>query len=224
MTEASSDNIFAKKYRKLKELGKGGFATVYLAEDITLFNRKVALKILKAELSENDPTFLKRFEWEAQIAAHLNHPNIIDIYEFGQENGQYFIAMPYLPGPDLAKQIGGALDTIQVIRIAEQIGAALDYAHSKDAVHRDVKPSNVIFNEQGQAILTDFGIVKLVNDTASSVTRPGSWLGTPSYMAPEQWKTEQIDSRADLYAFGVMVYQMLTGKVPFSGEQPSQIM
>lgn len=223
MTAVTSDNIFGKKYRMLKRLGKGGFATVYLAEDITL-DRKVALKVLDPELSDNDPTFLKRFELEAKTAARLNHANIIGIYEFGQENGQYFIVMPYLPGFDLSRRIRrhGVLETTQVTRIAEHVGAALDYAHRQGVVHRDVKPSNVIFNEHGQAVLTDFGIAKLADKTAN--TRTGDIIGTAHYMAPEQWKAEQVDSRTDLYALGVMIYEMLTGQMPFSGQTPHRIM
>lgn len=223
MTEAAS-NIFANKYEILEKLGKGGFATVYLARDTTL-NRRVAIKVLHSQLSENDPTFLKRFEREAQTIAQLNHPNIIDVYEFGQINDQYFLVMPYLPGPDLAHLIAeqGALEATQVIRIVEQIGAALDYAHQHGVIHRDIKPPNVIFNEQGSAILADFGIVKLA-DESTALTQTGGVIGTPYYMAPEQWTTGRMDARTDLYALGVMVYQMLTGQVPFMGQTPPRIM
>ncbi len=225
MAEAAS-NIFGTKYKILNKLGQGGFATVYLAEDTTL-GRKVAIKVLDAQLSENDSTFLKRFEREAQIVAQLNHSNIIDVYEFGQEQGRFFIVMPYLAGPDLSSLIGqeGVLPVEQVLKITEQVGAALDYAHQfkQGIFHRDVKPPNVIFNEQGNAILTDFGIVKLV-DEKTALTQTGGILGTPYYMAPEQWATGQTDGRTDLYALGVMVYQMLTGQVPFSGNTPHRIM
>lgn len=223
---SDTSNIFAKKYEILDRLGQGGFATVFLAKDITL-ERKVAIKVLDAQLSENDSTFLKRFEREAQIVAQLNHSNIIGVYEFGQEEGRFFIAMPYLPGPDLASLIRqeGILPVEQVLKITEQVGAALDYAHQfkQGIFHRDVKPPNVIFNEQGNAILTDFGIVKLV-DEKTALTQSGGILGTPYYMAPEQWTTGQTDARTDLYALGVMVYQMLTGQVPFSGNTPHRIM
>jgi serine/threonine protein kinase len=224
MAETNS-TIFATKYEILKKLGQGGFATVYLAKDTTL-GRKVAIKMLDAQLPAHDPTFLKRFEREAQTVAQLNHPHIIiDVYEFGQEEGRYFIVMPYLPGPDLAHLIAqqGALEVAQVIRLTEQVGAALDYAHSQGVIHRDVKPPNVIFDEQGQAILTDFGIVKLANET-TILTQTGGVIGTPYYMAPEQWTTGQMDARTDLYALGVIVYQMLTGQVPFPGQTPHRIM
>jgi len=223
MAEANS-TIFATKYEILKKLGQGGFASVYLAKD-TMLGRKVAIKVLDAQLPANDPTFLKRFEREAQTVAQLNHPHIIDVYEFGQAEGHYFIVMPYLSGPDLAHllQQQGPLSVEQVIRITEQVGAALDYAHNQGVIHRDIKPPNVIFNEQGQAILTDFGIVKLANET-TALTQTGGVIGTPYYMAPEQWTTGQMDARTDLYALGVMVYQMLTGQVPFSGQTPHRIM
>ncbi len=225
MVETTS-NIFGKKYEIIKKLGQGGFATVYLAQDVTL-GRKVAIKVLDAQLSEDDPTFLKRFEREAQTVAQLNHANIIDIYEFGQEKGRYFIVMPYLPGSDLGCLIRqqGALPVEQVIRITEQVASALDYAHGygQGLIHRDVKPPNVILDEQGNAILMDFGIVKLA-DESTVLTQTGGMIGTPYYMAPEQWATGQMDARTDLYALGVMVYQMLTGQVPFSGQTPPRIM
>jgi len=223
MTEAHAD-LFGKKYELLNKLGEGGFASVYLAKDTTL-GRQVAIKVLNSQLPANDPTFLKRFEREAQTVAQLNHSNIIDVYEFGQEDGRYFIVMPYLSGPDLSHLLRqqGPLEVEQVLQIAEQVGEALDYAHSRGIIHRDVKPPNVIFNEQGNAILTDFGIVKMVDET-TALTQTGGVIGTPFYMAPEQWATGKMDSRTDLYALGVMVYQMLTGQVPFSGETPPRIM
>lgn len=223
MAEAHA-NLFANKYELLKKLGEGGFASVYLAKDITL-GRQVAIKVLKAHLPANDPTFLQRFEREAQTVAQLNHPNIIGVYEFGQENGQYFMVMPYLTGPNLADLLRqqGSLDAERVLEIADQVGAALDYAHHRGVVHRDVKPPNVIFNEQGSAILTDFGIVKMMNET-TALTQAGGVIGTPFYMAPEQWATDAINSRTDLYALGIMVYQMLTGQVPFPGPTPPRIM
>jgi len=222
MTEAP--RIFAGRYEVLDKLGQGGFATVYLARDMKL-PRQVAVKVLDEQLSAKNPTIRKRFEREAHTVAQLSHPHIIHIYDSGQEEGRFFIVVPYLSGGDLDSLIKqrGALAIEQVLRITEEVGAALDYAHQRGVIHRDVKPANVMFDEHGQTILTDFGIVK-VTDEATALTQTGMRMGTLFYMAPEIWVTGQVDHRADLYAFGVMVYQMLTGAVPFTGVTPHQIM
>jgi serine/threonine-protein kinase len=207
------------KYRIVELLGKGGFAAVYRAVDTTL-DREVAIKVLDPLLL-GDPTFVNRFQREAKAVARLKHPNIVGVLEIGEYQGQHFIAMPCLPGPDVGRLIArqGALDPAQALRIAGQVGAALDYAHQQGLIHRDVKPSNVLLDERGDAILTDFGIAKVVNES-TVLTRTGASVGTPHYMAPEQWTTGRVDARSDLYALGVMLYQMLTGQVPFDGETP----
>lgn len=217
-------DIFADKYESFEEIGQGGFATVYRATDITL-KRAVAIKVLDARLSTSESTTTKRFAREAQTVARLSHPHIIDVYETGQKHGRFFIVMPYLPGPALDKLIRqqGALPLDQVLRFSEQIGGALDYAHKNGLIHRDIKPANVILNEHGDAILTDFGIVKVI-DATTDLTQTGASMGTPYYMAPEQWTASQVDARTDLYALGVMVYQMLTGQMPFTGDTPHRIM
>ncbi|GAB4453148.1 MAG: hypothetical protein Kow0031_35440 [Anaerolineae bacterium] len=217
-------DIFADKYESFEEIGQGGFATVYRATDITL-KRAVAIKVLDARLSTSESTTTKRFAREAQTVARLSHPHIIDVYETGQKQGRFFIVMPYLPGPALDKLIRqqGALPLDQVLRFSEQIGGALDYAHKNGLIHRDIKPANVILNEHGDAILTDFGIVKVI-DATTDLTQTGASMGTPYYMAPEQWTASQVDARTDLYALGVMVYQMLTGQMPFTGDTPHRIM
>ncbi len=205
------------KYRITTRLGQGGFATVYRAVDTTL-DREVALKVLDPLLLR-DETFLIRFQREARAVARLNHPHIVTIYEIGQHQGQQFIAMHYLPGPTLAQIIArqGAMNPMEVVRLAEQVASALDYAHRQGLVHRDVKPANVLLNERGEAVLTDFGIARVVGESRM-LTRTGASIGTPQYMAPEQWTTGQVDARSDVYAFGIMLYQMLTGQVPFDGE------
>ncbi len=217
-------DIFAEKYEILEEIGQGGFATVYRATDKTL-RRAVAIKVLDARLSTSESTITKRFIREAQTVARLSHPYIIDVYETGQKQGRFFIVMPYLPGPTLTQRIRqqGALPLDQVLRFTEQISSALDYAHKNGLIHRDIKPANVILNEHGDAILTDFGIVK-VTDATTDLTQTGASMGTPYYMAPEQWTASQVDARTDLYALGVMVYQMLTGQMPFTGDTPHRIM
>jgi hypothetical protein len=171
------------------------------------------------------PPFLNGFEREAKTVAGLQHPHIIDVYEFGENQDRFYIVMPYLPGPDMSTLIKeeGKLSVAQVLKFTRQIGDALDYAHRQGIVHRDVKPPNVILNGNKDAVLTDFGIVKLTEDTAT-LTQGGGILGTPYYMAPEQWATGKINPRSDLYALGVMVYLMLTGHVPFTGDTPPRIM
>jgi len=205
------------KYQIVEELGKGGFATVYRAMDTTL-GRVAAIRILKAS-ALNAPAFLERFRREARTVAALNHPHITAIHEVGELQGQHFIAMPYLSGPTLGQVITqhGAMDPGQVIRIAQQVASALDHAHQKGVIHGDVKPANVLFDSRRNAILTDFGIAKTTGETAA-LTRAGITLGTPQYMAPEHWMTGKIDERADMYALGIMLYRMLTGKVPSDGE------
>ncbi|HID63386.1 MAG TPA: serine/threonine protein kinase, partial [Anaerolineae bacterium] len=153
--ESASKNL--GKYRITAELGQGGFATVYKAVDTTL-DREVAIKILDPLLLR-DETFLVRFQREAKAVARLNHPHIVTVHEIGELQGQHFIAMHYLPGPNLAQIIAqqGALDPTEVIRLAEQVASALDYAHGQGLIHRDVKPANVLLNERGEAVLTDFG-------------------------------------------------------------------
>lgn len=213
---------FGTKYRLLESIGRGGFATVYRAIDETL-DRQLAIKVLDS-LQVREPGFLERFYLEARLAAKLNHPNIVAIYEVGEYDNQHFIAMQYLPGPSLARLIQqqGAMPCEQVLRFAEQLASALDYAHLLGCVHRDVKPGNVMLDEHGNAVLMDFGIAKAVGESGS-LTRAGIMIGTPQYMAPEQWTTGEADARSDLYSLGIMLYQMLTGRLPFEG-QPTRIM
>jgi len=210
------------KYRIVGMLGRGGFATVYRAVDTSL-EREVAIKVLDTQLLD-DPSFLQRFYREARNVARLDHPNIVQIYEINEYQGQHFIVMPFLPGPNLAQLIAGrgALPLAQVMHLAAQIGAALDHAHQRGLIHRDVKPGNVLLDEKGHAILTDFGLAKALGDKLA-LTRTGTNMGTPQYMAPERWTTGRVDARTDLYALGIVVFQMLTGVVPFEGE-PSRVM
>ncbi len=216
--------LIGNRYHLLEKLGQGGFATVYRAQD-TVLDREVAVKLLDPQLLKRGPKFLGRFKREAKTMAGLKHPFIIDIYDYGEHEDQPYIVMPYLPGPSLDKLIReqGRLKPAQVLRIAEQVGKALDYAHQRSAVHRDIKPANVLFDAYHQAILTDFGIVKLV-DESTALTRAGTRIGTLYYMAPEQWKGKEVDSRTDIYALGVMIYQLLTGRVPFEGDSEITLM
>jgi predicted Ser/Thr protein kinase len=206
-------------YQILEELGRGGMAVVYRAYQASL-NRYVAVKVLPPQLSF-DQEFVERFLREARAAAGLRHPNIVVIHDVGQEGGVYYIVMEYLEGRTLKEVIEqeGALPAGRVKRIVEQIAAALDYAHQRGFVHRDVKPANIFVGEGDRVTLTDFGIAKAGTET-QHLTRTGILMGTPEYMSPEQAAGGVVDHRADLYALGVVLYQMLVGRVPYRGTTP----
>ncbi len=202
------------KYEIQGELGSGGFATVYHAVDTTL-DREVALKVLSPTLS-GDPAFLGRFRQEAKVTAKLLHPNIAALFEIGEAEGRHFIAMQYVPGRNLQDMARdrGLLPLDEIVAIVRQIGTALDYAHGRKAIHRDVKPSNIIVDDDDSAILTDFGIVKALESTSIHTTT-GAILGTPRYASPEQADSKPLDGRSDLYSLGVVAYELIVGKVPF---------
>jgi formylglycine-generating enzyme required for sulfatase activity len=216
------------KYEIIEELGRGGFATVYKARDPGL-NRSVALKVLHPYWS-NDAGLAARFRREAQAAARLHHPNIVSVHEAGEAAGQLYIAMAYLPGQTLRELLSaeGALPLERALPILTQIADALDYAHEQGAVHRDVKPANVIVEERGrkvQATLLDFGLVKAI-EGSMALTSQGTLLGSPEYMAPEQADPEhasEVGPAADRYALGIVTYHMLTGRVPFPGNTPATL-
>ena len=207
------------KYEIIRELGRGGFATVYEARDTTL-NRIVALKVLHSQPA-NDIRFIQRFQQEASIAANLDHPHIVTIYEVGEDAGQHYLAMTLLPGQtldELLANVQGPLLLEQTVSIVEQIAGALDYVHERGLVHRDVKPSNIIVDDTGQSTLLDFGIVRAADGTA--LTTIGTVMGTPQYMSPEQAEGGEVDARSDVYSLGVVAYQICTGQVPFDAESP----
>ena len=204
------------QYHILEEIGRGGMAVVYRAHQPTL-ERQVAIKVLPRELSF-DQEFVERFIREARAAARLSHPNIVTIHDVGQANDSYFIVMEYVDGPSVTGLLErqGALPLEQVTEILTQVASALDYAHDRGFVHRDIKPANILLGADQTAKLTDFGIVKAAEGTR--LTRTGTLLGTPAYMSPEQARGTAITRSTDIYSLGVVAYEMLSGRVPFSGD------
>jgi hypothetical protein len=209
------------QFRIVEQLGRGGMATVYKAYQPRL-DRYVAIKVLPAYLAE-EPGFVARFEREAMTIARLNHPNILDVYDFGEDAGVVYIVTPLLTDGTLARRVGSPLPLDEVLRLLAPLGAALDYAHDKGVLHRDFKPSNVLLRADGVPVLADFGIAKIVGQE-HGLTQTGAVIGTPEYMAPEQALGEQATRSSDDYALAVVAYQLLTGVVPFRAETPVAVL
>ncbi|MBM3660129.1 MAG: Stk1 family PASTA domain-containing Ser/Thr kinase [Actinobacteria bacterium] len=217
---AQVGDVFANRYEIERELARGGMADVYLATDRQL-RRKVAVKVLFPEFAR-DPSFVERFRREAQNAASLNHPNICAVYDWGQERGTYYIVMEYVEGRSLRDIIRaeGQVPAVAAARIAAELADALAFAHRRGVIHRDVKPGNVLITGTGQVKLTDFGIAANQFDASQGLTQTGAVMGTATYFSPEQAQGHPVDGRSDVYALGVVLYEMLTGVPPFSGESP----
>jgi eukaryotic-like serine/threonine-protein kinase len=215
MADATIGALIDGRYRVLSRLGAGGMADVFLAEDQQL-SRKVALKLLHRRFAE-DPGFVERFRREAQSAAGLQHPNVVSVYDRGAFDGTYYIAMEYLPGRTLKQLIReeAPLDPVRAIDITVQILKAARFAHRRGVIHRDLKPQNVIIDESGHATVTDFGIARA---GASDMTETGSIMGTAQYLSPEQAQGHAVSPGSDLYSVGVILYELLTGRVPFDAE------
>lgn len=211
------------RYQIKKELGRGGMATVYRAFD-PMFDREVALKVLPRELLHNSQ-FQKRFTREAKTIAKLEHAVIVPVYDVGEDDGQPYFVMRIMSGGSLADTVAkGPLSLEESFAILERIAGGLDYAHKKGVVHRDLKPGNILFDEDGDPFLSDFGIAKLADlSQQTHLTGSGGIVGTPAYMSPEQAQGEEIDYRSDIYALGVILYEMLSGKLPFDSNTPMGI-
>lgn len=210
-------------YRLLHGIGHGGMAEVYLAEDHRL-DRQVAIKVLPAALALQE-NFRARFEREARAAARLQHPHILPIYDYGQQDNFTYLVMPYITDGSLAQAINNARGLVplnKVVQWTEEMGSALQYAHNQGIIHRDVKPGNMLMGPGEHLLLSDFGIAKVV-DSNTALTHTGASVGSPEYMSPEQ-ATGEADYRSDIYSLGIVIYKMLTGQVPFSASTPVQVM
>jgi eukaryotic-like serine/threonine-protein kinase len=204
------------RYEIVDELGQGGMAIVYLAHD-PYVKRQVAIKVISQQFSA-DEAFRQRFQHEAEIVAALEHAAIVPIYDFGYEQEQSFIVVRYMPGGTLEQQLTDEpMKLSDVAPIIERVAAALDAAHAKGVIHRDIKPANIMFDDRGQAFLSDFGIAKAVQST-TGITGNEDMLGTVEYMSPEMIEGKAVNGRADIYALGIVLYRMLTGQFPFAKE------
>ncbi len=206
------------QYQIVEQIGVGGMATVYKAYQPSI-NRYVAIKVLPAQLAR-DPNFVKRFEHEARAIAGLEHPHILPVYDFGARGDLYYMVMRYVPTGTLSNLMDKSLPPARIVQAIGNVARALDYAHQQNIVHRDIKPSNILIDKNGEVLLTDFGIAKIMleGSEGTQLTGTGSILGTPAYMAPEQAKGAAIDRRTDIYSLGVVLYELVTGQPPYQAD------
>lgn len=207
-------------YRLVERLGQGGMATVYKAYEAAL-DRYVAIKVLP-QFFANDPTFAQRFRREAKAIAQLNHPNIVPIYSFGEDNGITYIAMQFIEGGTLKHASDQVYRSEEALRLLLPIARALGYAHKRGVIHRDIKPSNVLISDEGWPVLADFGLAQMAQASAR-LTESGVGMGTPTYMSPEQGQGDRVDQRTDIYSFGIMLYELVTGEAPFRADTPMAV-
>ena len=213
MAEVEVGSVVDGRYRVVSKIGGGGMADVWLAEDAHL-QRRVALKVLHRRFAQ-DREFVMRFQREAESAAGLQHPNVVSVFDRGEWEGTYYIAMQYVEGPTLKQLIDSGITLEQAVAVTRQVLQAAGYAHRQGIIHRDLKPQNVIVDPEGKAVVTDFGIARA---GVSEITQTGSVMGTPHYLSPEQAQGFDVTAVSDLYSIGVMLYEALTGRVPFEGE------
>src|SRR3954462_5040077 len=220
MAEVTDGTLVDGRYRIVSRIGSGGMADVYLADDIHL-GRQIALKVLHRRFAR-DHEFVERFRREASAAAGLQHPNVVRVFDRGEYDGTYYIAMEYLPGKTLkdVSREEAPLDQLRAIDYGIQILQAASFAHRRGVVHRDIKPPNVMVGGDGRLKVTDFGIARA---GASEMTETGSIMGTAQYLSPEQAQGQRVGAQSDLYSIGIVMYEMLTGRVPFLGESAVSI-
>ncbi|MCC6300138.1 MAG: serine/threonine protein kinase [Anaerolineales bacterium] len=206
-------------YRIISQIGQGGMATVYKAYQPSM-DRNVAIKVLPRQLAES-PEFAARFQQEARIIARLEHPHILPVFDFGESDGVTYFVMRYLEAGTLkTKMAAGPLSLNEIDRLFTQLAEALNYAHGHGIVHRDLKPANALIDDSGNLFLTDFGIAKLLESASPRLTQTDAIMGTPAYISPEQAKAESINQRSDIYSLGIILYEMVTGSVPFVADTP----
>jgi serine/threonine protein kinase len=207
-------------YKIQSELGRGGMAAVYLAIQES-FDRPVAIKIMNPALTA-DPSFGRRFVREAKLMAQLSHPHIVPVFDIGTHGNLHYMAMEHIAGGTLKQRLGDGIEESEIERIIADIAAALDHAGEQDIIHRDVKPDNIMFRRDGSAVLMDFGIARPIQGD-DAMTQMGTIVGTPKYMSPEQHRGKDVDARADLYSLGVVLFEMLAGRAPYTGEDAMSI-
>jgi beta-lactam-binding protein with PASTA domain/predicted Ser/Thr protein kinase len=215
--------VLSDRYELHRKLATGGMADVWLARDRVL-DRPVAVKIMFAQFA-TDPLFVERFRREAKSAGNLNHPNIVGVYDWGEQGGTYFIVMEYIEGPSVAEVLKseGPLHPRRAAEIAADVAEALSFAHVEGVIHRDIKPGNIMLTKAGRAKVTDFGIARLATAPNNELTKAGSVMGTATYFSPEQAQGHTLDGRSDLYSLGAVLFEMLTGQPPFQAESPVAI-
>lgn len=213
-----SSRLLAGRYELIQKIGDGGMAVVYKAKD-KLLNRYIAIKILRPEFTKDD-VFVENFKRESQAAAKLSHPNIVGVYDVGKEGNINYIVMELVDGRPLSDIIAeeAPMDYRTVINIARQVASALSVAHKNKIIHRDVKPHNILMTKDGVAKLADFGIAKAVND--ATLSTGSKVIGSIHYFSPEQARGNYVDERSDIYSLGIVMYEMITGRVPFDGDNP----
>ena len=222
------DNLLGQnlgRYQVIEPLGQGGMATVYKAFDTSL-ERNVAIKIIRTDRKEGTEQneFLKRFQREARALAQLDHPYILKVLDYGEEGGMPYLVMPFVKGGTLKEKMGRPMPYREAAALLAPIAQALDYAHQRKIIHRDVKPANILISETNTPLLSDFGIAKIIESGESTqLTATGVGIGTPDYMAPEQW-LGKADARTDIYALGIVFFQMVTGHLPYSAETPAAVL
>jgi len=206
-------------YRIISKVGQGGMATVYKAYQPSM-DRNVAIKVLPGQLAES-PEFAARFQQEARIIARLEHPHILPVFDYGEDNGVTYFVMRYLDAGSLKDKMGsGPLSLSEIDRVFTQLADALGYAHARGIVHRDLKPANALIDSDGNLFLTDFGIAKLLESASPRLTQTDAIMGTPAYISPEQAQAQPVDRRSDIYSLGIILYELVTGRVPFVADTP----